>query len=347
MKVTHLALDRINGFERRPSGVYIPTKESLRGVLEKARIPEEEEINYISQGNERQSLEIAKKIGQSALLVGPTGVGKSMVVRSLAQEWKLPMLWFTCDPDKTETKVVGRRDVDFANVEINGKVEMVQFKHFNPSNIGIAGLCNEPIVLFIDELHKLRKDIDSLFHPLINEREVNISDHAGPGEVYPLHKDTIVIFALNPYYGDGGIERVGQAMRQRLKTIYFPMVTEDKKLMAIVEANVSGIQAHRETVEKICKLCAGIARVYLESRHEAVTEVDDHRIKNELKGTMTNITEAPSPRIIVNTTKAIVAGQDAGSAVLEGIFNAITSDFGATARALMQIAKDVYGIDKK
>lgn len=347
MTVKHISIDRINGFERRPSGIYVPTKETLKKTLENAKVPSDEKIKYVPHGNEEQSLEIAKKIHQGVLIAGPTGVGKSMLVRSMAQKWGIPFLWFTCDPDKTEGKLMGRPDMVFASAEIEGKMELLHLQQFRPSSISTAGLSGEPVVLFIDELHKLRKDIDALFHPLINERVVNLSDHLGPGEIYPLHKDTIVIFALNPYYGDGGIERVGQAMRQRVKTLYLPMVVEKSKLIEIVRANVDGFEKHNSVIEKICDMCASLARVYLESRREAVTNANDQQIKSMLKSVMMNLNEAPSPRIIVNTIRAIVSGQNPSEAVLEGIFNSITNDFGQTAASLKTMAHDIHGIGKK
>ena len=346
MEVRHIAVDRINGFERRPSGVYVPGKAELKKVLDKAKSDLEKKapINYLPFGNEINSLGIAKKISQAVLLVGPTGVGKSMLARKMALEWDMPFLYITCDPDKTEGKIMGRPDVVFGSFEVGGKVETMPLQHFRPSSISTAGLSGEPVVLFIDELHKLRKNVDALFHPLINEREVNLSDHLGPGEVYSLHRDTVVIFALNPYYGDAGIETVGPAMRQRVKTLYFPMVTDADKMIQIVEANVGDIKGHRQKIESICQMCAAISRVYLESRREGTTGQDDLQIKTQLSKVLSTINEAPSPRIVVKTTEAILAGQPADDAVLEGIFNPITNDFGSTARALTTIAHDVYGI---
>jgi len=188
MEAKQLMLERINGHVKRPSGVYVPTKEYLKKVLEKAMVPPEENIPYVPHSNELKSLEIAMRTKQSVLLAGPTGVGKSMLARYIAQQWKLPFLWITCDPDKTEGKIMGRPDIVFATIDVNDDAQLMHMQQFRPSAISIAGLAELPVVLFIDELHKLRKDIDALFHPLVNERVVNLSDHLGPGEICPLHE---------------------------------------------------------------------------------------------------------------------------------------------------------------
>ena len=347
MEAKQLMLERINGHVKRPSGVYVPTKEYLKKVLEKAMVPPEENIPYVPHSNELKSLEIAMRTKQSVLLAGPTGVGKSMLARYIAQQWKLPFLWITCDPDKTEGKIMGRPDIVFATIDVNDDAQLMHMQQFRPSAISIAGLAELPVVLFIDELHKLRKDIDALFHPLVNERVVNLSDHLGPGEICPLHDETLVLFALNPYYSDGGIERVGPAMRQRLKTLYFPMLTDTEKMMKIVTSNLGDLKGNEEIIKNICEMCAAICRIYLEYRKEAAARAEDMEIKGKISNALPNISEAPSPRVIVNASRAIVAGQEPQDAILENIFNAITNDFGATAQALVSVAEDTYSIKRE
>jgi len=202
------------------------------------------------------------------------------------------------------------------------------------------------VVLFVDELHKIRRDMDVILHPIVNERELNLTDHLGPGEVYKLHKETLVLFALNPYY-DMGIDKVGQAMRQRLATIYLNMITEDERLVRIVEANLGDLGDRKELIAKVCKMAGAIAKLYLASKKEAElssTDADAMAVQSRIKHILSNINEAPSPRLVVETARAIGAGLSPAIAVQEVMFNAITSDFGQTARALRTMASDVYQI---
>jgi len=270
-----------------------------------------------------------------------------MLVRAMAKKWGVPFMWMTCHPDKTEGQMLGRPDIVFASEEVDKEVKTIQMQQFRPSAIAYAGLANEPIVLFLDELHKLRRDMDALLYPLINEREINLGDHLGPGEIYKLHPETIVVLALNPYYEGGGIERVSPAIRQRVATIEFEMITEASKLMDIVRANVSGLGPHEAVVQSVCEMCASLAKVFLEYKKRAVVSVTDAntvRIKANLSNSIRHINEAPSPRVVVATAEAIIAGQTPARALQQCVFNAITNDLGSTGVALKTIAQDVYSI---
>jgi MoxR-like ATPase len=338
-----------NGSYRRTrGGIFIPERNVLLDTLKKTIVPPDKKLNYIPYGDELNSLEIAQKTGQAVLFAGPTGVGKSMLALKYAQNTGLPFLYSTCDPDKTQGQLMGKPNLLFSVVELDGKPFVISNQVFMPSNISIAGLAGEKVIIFIDELHKLRKDVDVLFHPLLQERIVNLSDHLGPGEIYNLHPESLIIFSLNPYYGDSGIEKVGPAMRQRVKTLYFPMITDENKIFEIVKANVDGYENlakdKQETFKRIVLMSMAIARIYLEYKKQGTTNQDDLTLKNELKNSLPLINEAPSPRLLVNVAKCIVAGQNPRDALIEGLFNAITNDFGLTTNGFLTQAMSWYNI---
>ncbi|MFA6530510.1 MAG: AAA family ATPase [Candidatus Micrarchaeia archaeon] len=326
---------KVPGYDRRPSGVYVPNAELMKAALEKAKIPADKKIRYLPQDNEIGSLDIARKTGHAALLVGPTGVGKSMLTRFMAQRLGLPYLYITCDPDATRSNMTGHENVIFTQTDGGAEMRVQQFMQ---SNVSIAAMCGQPVVLLIDEFHKLRPGLDAIFYPIAHERELNLSGILGPGEIYQFHPESLIVFALNPYYQNGGIEKVDQAMRQRLQTIHLGMISNETKLLDIVMANVPGADLHRGILEEICKLCAGLCRVFEAYRNKTAAEKRDADLIMRIEQHLTAINEAPSPRLLVRTAECIVAGQDPQHAMKQNIFSAITDDLGPTVTALASIA---------
>jgi hypothetical protein len=136
-------------------------------------------------------------------------------------------------------------------------------------------------------------------------------------------------------------------MRQRLATIYLSMITDKEKLMRIVEANLGDLGAQKDIAGKVCAMAGSICRIYLAPKKEDVispTDSDTMSVQTRIKHVLANINEAPSPRLIVETVRAIRAGLPPAIALQEVMFNAITSDFGETARALRTMAGDVFEI---
>lgn len=361
--------DRINGkLVRGPRGVYRPTRAEVRRVLEKAKVPPEERIPYVAQGDELHALEIYRKIGLSAMLVGGSGVGKSMLAKRLAQRTGVPYLSITCSPDKTEGKMIGKEQLTVLTVEHEGRFETARIQTFSPSSLAYAALADIPVILVIDEIHKLRRNIDALLHPLTQERVLNLTDVLGAGEVYPLHPETMVIALLNPNYVGGGIENVGTAIRFRFGTIFFPYHSEQDKVMRIVDANMNEAVstdallagAGRATLGSvpdeaefaklkidIVHMCVALTQAFQENKKQGAVNASDTKavqVKSQLGNSVRTIEEAPAPRLIVNALRAIRAGLDPATAVEQIIFNAITNDFGATVASLKNIAKNVYGI---
>lgn len=324
---------RIPGYDRKPSGVYVPNDELMGAALKKAMI--EKPIRYLPQGAEINSLEVARKTSHAVLLVGPTGVGKSMLTRFIAQRWGVPYLYLTCDPDATKSNTIGNEKVILTRDEDGRDITAEQLMQ---SNITIAAMCRKPVVLLIDEFHKLRPGLDALFYPIAHERELNLNGILGPGEIYQFHPETLIVFALNPYYQNGGIEKVDPAMRQRLQTVHLGMITDESKLYDIIDANVPGAEGHRELLEGICKLCAGLCRVYEAFRTKTAAENRDTELMMKIEPNLISISEAPSPRLLVRAAECIVAGQDPQRAMKENIFAAITDDLGPTVAALASIA---------
>lgn len=340
MQIRALEVKKINGYRLSSSGVYVPDKEMVRDILAQRKIAPDLNYPYKPQGKEVEELERARRLQQAVLLVGPTGVGKSMLVKFLAKKLDLPYLEVVCHKDMTDGKLRGTAELHFMPVEIDGRTETLQIKAFAPKDVALAGLADQPVVLFFDELHKMREGIETILHPLTNERYVNLSDIIG--ETPYLHRDSLVVLALNPYY-EGGIERVPTALRARLKTLELRMITDEATLVDIVVANVPDAQKLRKTIlKKLARVTAGIARAWEEittnqtiyRSDRLVTAIGTELKKPDVAG---NIAEAPSPRALVQAVRSIMDGEAEDAAIRNHLVKSVVRDFGVTANALFDL----------
>jgi flagellar biosynthesis GTPase FlhF len=76
VKIKAMNVDRINGYRRSTSGVFVSDRGMIVKMLAEHKIPSDEKYPYLPQGRELEIIERARKLQQAVLLVGPTGVGK-------------------------------------------------------------------------------------------------------------------------------------------------------------------------------------------------------------------------------------------------------------------------------
>ncbi len=334
--------DRINGSRRTTRGVYVPTADTIRKTLA-GMVPDPKKLApYIPQGNELKVMEVARKNQKAVLLSGPTGIGKTHLAHTYAANNGLPLLLYPASDDTTDWSLRGSFGMVMAPLEIDGAMHDAKFQAFSPAQLALGAMTPVPVVLFIDELHKMRPGASAILHGVTNPTERTLYCYDICGENYPLHPDTLVLAAVNPAYGEGGIERLDPALRRRFATINLQMPNQ-ATMKKIVKANVPGLDAKtEELVGHLIALQAGISVAARGNEEGGVaatmmaTSMDVTALDTE---TTSSIIEVPSPASIVDTVKDVIAGLPVMDAIEVNMINTIVADFTGTARALMEYVK--------
>ena len=332
--------ERINGLRKTQRGVYVPTSGHISKIL-RNMVPSLEDLpEYVSQGDEAKKIDVARKNKKSVLISGPTGIGKSLLVRRYAAENKLPLLVYVANEDASDWKMRGSQDLLVVPFEDEkGEIRDIKVKTFTPAQVSLAAMAEEPVVLFVDELHKMRQGVTSLLHSLINPTERTLYSYDLTGEDYKLHPETLVVGALNPSYGEGGIDRLDAALRRRWATIPLEMPNE-KQVLKIVMKNVGELDGKlKGLVAKLISIQARIYRARKSSEGNSPSAVVGEGSLDTQ--TLSSIIEVPSPASIVETVRDIQAGLPALSAIEMNMIDTIVTDFGHARAALVQYVKDM------
>jgi len=316
----------------------------LRSILDAKKIGSDRNLPYVAQGTERERIMRARKLSQTVLLTGSTGIGKSLLAESIAQELVYPYIELICNQVMTPAKILGASVLSPIPVDISGSVQTLQLMTFMPKGIGLAALAGSadiPVVLFIDELHKMWSGADTVLHPLAAQHRVNLEEILG--ETYQLHPDSLVIFALNPYYGLG-IDEVGTALRARFKTIMLDPITAETMLMKIVVANIpeagEASGEIKNQIQTIIRVTTKLAKIWQNVQQD--TDDNDTSLstigtairKSEVSGGMV---ETPCPRAVVECVRSIIDGESFEDAIRDHLVNTVVRNFGIPARALMHV----------
>jgi nitric oxide reductase NorQ protein len=169
-------------------------------VLEPYRI--RERPYYRAVGTELGSFEAASALSLPILLKGPTGCGKTRLVRHMAHRLGLPLVTVACSEDLTSQDLIGRFTLQGGDTRwVDGPLTLAA-RH--------GAIC------YLDELVEAREDALVVIHPLSDERrELPL---AARSELLFAHPDFRLVVSYNPDYRTSGKE-LKPSTRQRFAAL--------------------------------------------------------------------------------------------------------------------------------
>lgn len=178
--------------------------------------------HYFDEGGYINSLLDALEEKHNVLIIGPTGTGKTHIVRNIAQSLKLPMLEvsFTLGTDVTD--IIGRYELK------QGKTEWI----YGPlPNAMLHGT-----IFYADEINMARPDVVSRLHPCLDDRRsIIVSEHEE--ELIEGHPRYRFIGAMNPVeLGYAGTRPLSPALKRRFEEIIYINYPQKETEMKILKS---------------------------------------------------------------------------------------------------------------
>ena len=163
--------------------------------------------HFFDEGNYFNSLLDAMEEKHNVLIIGPTGTGKTHIIRSLAQALKLPMLEvsFTLGTDVTD--LIGRYELK------EGRTEWI----YGP----LPNAMTHGTLFYADEINMARPDVVSRLHPCLDDRRsITVSEHEE--ELIEAHHRYRFVGAMNPVeLGYAGTRPLSPALKRRFEEIIY------------------------------------------------------------------------------------------------------------------------------
>ncbi|MCK4319170.1 AAA family ATPase [Candidatus Micrarchaeota archaeon] len=331
--------DKINGLNKRGE-IYVSSPEAIKNTLESYKVDSADlRGKYKDIGGQKTTLIASHKMQHPVLMVGPTGTAKSLLVQTYSAEKELPLLWVSMNEDMTDAKLRGHKTIATIPYQLNGRVDALEITAFSPAPVALAALSSEPVIVYLDELHKMREGISSLLHSITNERIVSFPEFGG--EQIRIHPETLVVAALNPNYG-AGIMAIDPALRRRFVHLLFdyPNSAEIVKeiVMGDLEARNELDNSNKGEIEKIVgQLSKVVHDLILAFKHkdDKHLSADVTKIYSEIqRDRIEAMIEAPSPSLVTAAVELYLAGLPLKDAVDQALICPIVDDFGSVRKGL-------------
>jgi nitric oxide reductase NorQ protein len=163
--------------------------------------------HFFDQGNYFNSVLDALEENHNILIVGPTGTGKTHLIRRIAQYLKLPILEVSFTRGTDVTDIIGRYELK------QGKTEWIYGPLPNAMKYGT--------IFYADEINMARPDVVSRLHPCLDDRRsLIVSEHEE--ELINAHLRYRFIGAMNPVeLGYAGTRPLSPALKRRFEEIIY------------------------------------------------------------------------------------------------------------------------------
>jgi nitric oxide reductase NorQ protein len=184
---------------------------------------------YRSQGHEVGIFEAAFRNRLAVLLKGPTGCGKTRLVRHMAWRLGRPLVTVACHEDLTATDLVGRFLLR------GGETIWAD----GPLTTGVR----HGAVVYLDEVVEARKDIVVVIHPLADDRRILPVEKLDT--VLKAPPEFMLVASFNPGY-QSALKDLKQSTRQRFVSITLGYPRADLEAQILVhETGIDDARAAR------------------------------------------------------------------------------------------------------
>jgi len=176
---------------------------------------------FVDEGNYIESIMVALEEGHNVLIIGPTGTGKTHIIRKIGEELELPVLEvsFTLGTDVTD--IIGRYEL---------KEEETKWI-YGPLPLSMR----YGTLFYADEINMARPDIVSRLHPCLDDRRaLTLSEHEE--ELIKAHHRYRFIGAMNPVeLGYAGTRPLSPALKRRFEQIIYINYPKKETEMQIIK----------------------------------------------------------------------------------------------------------------
>tara|TARA_B110000503_G_C7118687_1_gene401462 strand:- start:711 stop:1493 length:783 start_codon:yes stop_codon:yes gene_type:complete len=181
---------------------------------------------YQPVGNEKTIFEAAYRSNHAVMLKGPTGVGKTRFIESMAAQLGRPLITVSCHEDLTSADLLGRYLLKGGDTEwMDGP---------------LTRAVREGAICYLDEVVEARADTTVAIHALTDHRRELYLDRLS--EKLKAPNEFMMVVSYNPGY-QSILKDLKPSTRQRMVSIELNFPPPEVELVVVLKE--SGIDADR------------------------------------------------------------------------------------------------------